>query len=303
MEGTEMRKITKEGVIERDGSAFVARVLGKPTIANGLPEGVECENPTAPEAQQIYRKRFVKNRIFLPREYERAYLEILTGPDVVVLAATGYSSLTAAQCRQYGVEVGAYEKACEAALLSVYGSLAKFRGIDIRFAHGASAALGVDSAIIKAAKKVNKYHLSLGHSCPRFLMYVPDDGMPVYVGRTQAEYSDKFTSSAHIMLACNGRLQAFEMDLTAAIRKRRKVVPLNILRMISSNGGPPAYNADGKIEDAVAVYEDTVHTLSSSVYMANDPFKDGMERLQDKVTALVRPMLSPDRAFADFLSS
>lgn len=288
--------------MERDGNAWIARVLGSPSL--GKTPGVECENPNAPEHERIYRKRFEKNRIFFgPKDYQRAISEILTGPDVIVLGMTGYSSLKPEQCVQYGVKVGAYEKACEAALLNVYRALMKFEGVDVRFAHGASADLGVDSAIIKAAKKVNKYHLSLGHSCPRFMMYVPDDGMPVYVGTSQADYSDKFTSSVNVLIAANGRMQAFEMDMTASIAKRKKLIPLNILRMISSTGGPPAYNAEGKIEDAVAVYEETVHTLDTQVYKANDPFAHGIAALQQKVTALVRPMLSPERAFADFGAS
>jgi hypothetical protein len=291
------KKITAEGVIERDGNCFVVRAPAKAHEVEGRPE-IECENPEVPPEKRIYRRRFENNRIYLPHQYEMAVRDVLTGPDVIVLAMTGLSVLSEEKCNQYQIKPGAYEAACERALLDANDALQAFEGIDIRFAHGASD-LGVDRANLNVATRLNKLHLSLGHSCPRFMLFVPDNGMPVYVAKDQKAYSDFFTSSLDILLACNGRLQAFEMDMMATIRKRKKVIRLNILKLISPTGGPPAYGPDGSIEDAIAVYEATVHDLYPSVYGCNDPFEDGMSRLQEKVVSLVRPKLTVQRGFSN----
>jgi hypothetical protein len=290
-----LKKITREGLITRqpDGS-HVVMVKGASYVA--ALAGVSCINPDAAEEERVYSKTFTKKPIYMPHEYERATREILKGTDVIVLGMNGYSSLTSQKCREWGVAPGAYEAACAAILESVIIELEKsYPGVDIRLAHGASE-LGVDGVILKVAAKLNKRQL--GHSCPRFMFYVQDDDVPVYVAKTQVDYANAFIDSLAVLVAANGREQAFKHDINAVFDKGKHVIPVNVLRSISTTGGPPALNADGKIEDAVAYFEQRVHLMYHAFSGTGDPFRDIVNHVIGQVSQISRLLISPERGFS-----
>jgi hypothetical protein len=288
--------LSTEGTIEKqaDGS-FIVRVQGKPYLSSEA--GVVCENPQAKPEDQIHSKVFTRKRIFLPNQYKEAVQSVLTGNDVVVLAMNGYSSITPEKLLAWGVRPGAYEAACEGILKSVYQSLTTaYPGIDIRFADGASP-LGVDKAVIKTARDLNRPHL--GHSCPRFMFYVQDDEDPVYVADSQAAYAEAFIDSLHLLIAANGRKQAFEHDIDAVFKKLKQLITVNVLRAISTTGGPPATDGKGNIEDAVACFEQRVHMMGQRTYAAIDTYSGLVGSICERSTDVIRPLLSPERAFGN----
>ena len=289
------RKVTNEGLIRResDGSHTVM-VKGASYVA-ALP-GVDCVNPQAEEGERIYTKVFKRKPIFMPHEYERAVQEVLKGPDMVVLGMNGYSSLTEQKCREWGVMPGGYEAACAGILSRIITELeATYPGVVVRLAHGASN-LGVDGVIISVASKLNKGQL--GHSCPRFMFYVEDDDVPVYVGKTQVDYANAFIDSLDVLVAANGREQAFRHDINAVFDKGKHVIPVNVLRSISTTGGPPAVNADGKIEDAVAYFEQRVRLMYRAFAGSGDPFRDIVNHVVEEVCQISRQLISPQRAYS-----
>ncbi|HMY51471.1 MAG TPA: hypothetical protein PK671_00915 [Candidatus Obscuribacter sp.] len=290
-----LKKIGKEGLIKRaaDGSVTVM-VKGVGYVAD-LP-GVSCLNPEAAEGERVYTKVFKRKPIYLPHEYDRAVREILKGTDVVVLGMNGYSSLTEQKCREWGVRPGAYEAACAGILERVIAELeASYPGVDVRLAHGASG-MGVDGVILGVAAKLNKRQL--GHSCPRFMFYVEDDEVPVYVGKTQVDYANAFIDSLDVLVAANGREQAFRHDINAVFDKGKHVIPVNVLRSISTTGGPPALNGDGKIEDAVAYFEQRVHLMYRAFTGTGDPFRDIVNHVIEEGRQISRLLISPNRAFS-----
>jgi hypothetical protein len=258
-------------------------------------EGVECLNPKAPEEERRYRKVFVNKPIYLPKEYDRAVAEVLHGKDVVVLGMNGYSYLTPQLCASWGVKPGAYEAACESIMDGLIEELlVEFPGVDIRIVHGASD-MGVDRAIIRTAHRRNRPQL--GFNCPGFMFYVLDDKVPVYVAATQEEYSDAFVKSLNILIAANGRKQSFEHDINAALRYKKDLITLNVLKAISTTGGPPAINEHGQIEDAVAALEMLVHMVTANSSKGPDAWKEMLERVNSTTVAISRRLLSPERAF------
>lgn len=290
-----LKKVNKEGLIARqpDGS-HVVMVKGASYVATLA--GVSCINPDAAEAERVYSKTFSQKPIYMPHEYERAVRENLKGTDVIVLGMNGYSSLTSEKCAEWGVAPGAYEAACAGILESIIIELEKsYPGVDIRLAHGASE-LGVDGVILKVAAKLNKRQL--GHSCPRFMFYVEDDDVPVYVAKTQVDYANAFIDSLAVLVAANGREQAFKHDLNAVFDKAKHVIPVNVLRSISTTGGPPARNADGKIEDAVAHFEQRVHLMYQAFNGSGDPYVDIVNHVTGQVRKIGRLLISPERGFS-----
>jgi hypothetical protein len=288
-----MKKIPAEGLIERDGSGYVVRMKGATHLAE-LP-GVVCENPSALEAQRVYSKRFVNKRIYMPNQYKQAVAEVLTGTDVVVIGMNGYSELKAEVCRAWGVQVGAYEAACEGMLITVLAELlASYPGIDLRLADGASN-VGVDAVLLRVAKSMNLAHL--GHSCPRFMFYVEDDSAPVFVAKSKALYAEAFIDSLQILIAANGRMQAFEHDIAAVFKKRKRLVPVNVLKSISTNGGPQAFGPDGAVEDAVAALEECIYMVGHTVYGGRDSYRSIAHHVSDCAAAITRRLISNGRAY------
>jgi hypothetical protein len=289
-------KVKANGTVRRsaDGTVVV-RIKGATHVAE-LP-GVVCLNPKAPEPSRRYEKWFTKKQIFLATQYDQAVSEHLSGPDTVVLGMNGYSLLTDQQCLAWGVKPGAYEAACRRLLREVYSALNEaFPGIDVRFAHGASDT-GVDRAVIEVAKELNRPQL--GHSCPEFMFYVSDgDLVPVYVAASQEDYANSFIRSLQILIAANGRQQAFSIDIDAAFKMLRSVILVNVLKSISTTGGPPAIGADGRIEDAVAAFEHLVHAVGQRMgILAVDPYQQLVDHIREVTISIARTLLSPERAF------
>lgn len=281
--------------IKKEGKIFVVRAVGATHLAKV--RDVDCVNPRAPERSRVYVKRFANKPIFLAREYKRAYEAVLAGPDVLVIGMNGYSILTEEQCRAWGVQVGGYEAACGGIQRSTYREvLEQIPEIDVRYAHGASY-LGIDGVIIRGAKKLKRPHL--GHSCPQFMFYVDDDDVPVYVAANKQRYSDAFIKSLHVLIACNGRKQAFDHDWAATFHQKKHLVPLNVLKSISTNGGPPAVGPDGEIEDAVAFFEQRVHMITQQfVMVGGDQYGSLVKHIAAKTVVIARQTISPEIAFA-----
>ncbi len=247
--------------IERTGAgvAVYAEEEGTDLSLSPLP-GVECLTPDQPVGRRTYRKRFFRKKIYLPDERPVAVnAHLARTPSTFVLGMNGYSRLTPEQCRAWGVQPRAYEILCQEILVQAVRRLRRsFDGIEIVLVHGASD-MGVDAAVMAAARETNCRQL--GFNCLPYLFYVADDEQPVYVAETAAAYSDAFVASLDVLIAANGRLQAYETDISAVFKHRKRLIPVNVLRLISSSGGPPAEDGSGKIEDAVAFFEQRVWTV------------------------------------------
>lgn len=238
--------MTTDGTIERqaDGSVLVT-VINEPSSLNL--EGVTCLNPTAPDAEKQYQKAFHRKPIYLPGEYAPAVAERITFPDNFVVSMNGYSRITDGQCTRYGVQQGAYEEACRALLSQVVKHLRqKFTGADLRLIHGASN-MGIDKAIQDVADEYNL--LPLGFSCPRYMLYVKDDHIPVYVGSDRAEYADRYIRTLDLLITTGGREQALQHDVLAACVYNKRIHFVDVLNSLSSTGGVPAtvISPDGRV--------------------------------------------------------
>ena len=236
----------------------------------------------------------------MPGEYDRAvekYLTSLKNEEVVILAINGYSSIKDVNCAAWGILPGAYEAACASLLAGIIKNLQKrFPGIDLRIVHGASD-MGVDAAAMKVAKKLGI--IQLGFNCPKFMPWVCDDDVPVYVAKTQKDYAEAFISSLDMLIAANGRIQAFEMDMDAAFKKRKHVIPVNIIKSISTTGGPPAFGPAGEIEDAVAAFYEQVHSVSMLLNGIPVMDFDTINKNAKEVTAQIcRRIITPNRAYS-----
>ncbi len=282
--------LRQHGRVYRDGDATVVEVMGKAWLLNE--PGVTCANPTAPEPDRVYRKVFAKKKIYLPDEYDRAVAECLSGRDVFVLGMNGYSAIKPEKCREYGIDPGAYEIACEELLEFAIRSLrTAFPDISVRVIHGSSA-MGVDLAIQRCARRVLR-DSELGFSCPEYLFYVQDDSYPVYVASSVHDYSQSFVRSCNVLIAANGRLQAFRMDIAAVFEHDKYLIPVNVIKLISRTGSPAAKNALGQIEDAVAHYEQRVFQVGKQVTegTAADRWKATGSEVRDVLVNIARHVL------------
>ena len=284
------------GTIERlnDGSVKVS-ITGSSSA--GKQPGVTCENEDATPAKRVYTKIFTQSRIFLPDEYDEAVSTVLrNGQDVVVLGGNGYSDINEDRCQQWGIKYGAYEAACQTLFLSIYKALYHlFEGIDIRIAHGASD-MGINRVLSSIATEKNIGQL--GHSCPRYMFYVPDNGVPIFVGHDEADYSNRFCQSLDILVAANGAETSYKMDIDAVFKYLKYLIPLNVLAAISDNGGPPAVGPDGRVVDAVALMYDRIGWIAHQMGMTSeDGWSELVDRSQKVAISFARRLLSPQRAF------
>lgn len=294
------RKLSEEGEIKRTSEGVLVRALGGAHLLDQ--PGVECENPDVPEGERIYRKLFVHRQIFLPGEFDAAQA-FLGGNDVIRLGATGYSTIKDEQLAEWGLRRGAYEAAVKGLIMAQTRFIWEhFEGAQVKLCDGASY-MGVDQAMIEAGKALNLNRL--GHSCPKFMFYVHDDSedqTPIYVASTQAEYSTAFVTNCDILLSVGGRLQALEHDITAGIKlgyMGKAVVPINLLEAICDHGGPPAWGADGSVQDATAAYTKTVFPIPMAAATGGADMYDLIRQHVCAVAGnLCRRKLSPDRAYA-----
>ena len=121
---SKLPNIGKDGYLERlpDGRV-VCFSKGEKKV---MEYGSECLNPTAPEAEQIYRKIFSKLKIYLPNEYERAIKEVLgEEPDRFIMSINGYSSLKVKERTDWGLGADEYEAGCEDLLYATIAGLRK----------------------------------------------------------------------------------------------------------------------------------------------------------------------------------
>lgn len=290
----EASRLRRNGRWFRDGNAFVVEILGQTSI--GSRPDVECANPDAPEDERLYRKRFVRSVFYGTSEYDRAVREHLAGPNAFVVAVNGYTSLTPAECAAYGVRTGDYDCACRELLRSVSAMLrAQLPEIDIRFVHGAGP--GIDQTTRTFATEAGFRHL--GFNCPRYLFYVDDVDQPIYVAETVDEYADAFVRSCDMLIAANGREHSYRMDIDAVLKHDKFFVPVNVLRAISSNGGPPARNKDGHIEDAVAHFEQRVYmqNRSAAVSTTADRWRSTVIDTGDIAVCIARQFLPSSAAW------
>ena len=280
----------EEATIQNNGGHVVVETAYDRNL-EGLP-GVEI----SAETKRCY-KIFRNKRIYLPGDLDRAVAETLKGHDVLRIAMNGYSQLSSEHCATWGVRPGAYEQAVASLLEAVTRRVQHiFNGIDVRFLHGSSN-MGVDASIMQVAKKMNRPNL--GFSCPSFMFYVEDDDSPVYVAANQAAYADAFAKSTDILIACNGRAQALQHDLMAALLYGKEVVLVNVLRTISTTGGPSAIGPDGKIEDAVDAFLIRVHAVGQRLENGGnyDHWSRTVNEIMDVAAGICRQRLSPERAF------
>ena len=224
-------------------------------------EGVQCENPSAPDDERVYTKRFENKQIYLPHEWERARQEVLAGDKQIILGGTGYSEIRPDKCRAWGVTEEGYVAACEDIFAHVVSELREqFDGIEVKNANGAS-----DKGIDRAQLRVNETLgiKGLGFNCPNWMFFVKDgDGLPVFVAANKLEYGDKFVRSLDVLISAGGRMQALENDILAAIKYNKRLLLLNVLKAISPHGGPPARDGEGNIEDATAAFESAIMQVS-----------------------------------------
>ena len=294
----DLSTITRNGLVIREGTT--TKVLIKADFASmvGRDPTVVCLNPEAPAEDKVYQKTFTKRCVYLPEEYDLAVQHHLRGRYVLVLAMNGYSSIKPEQCREWGIQVGAYEVACRNLLKTVWLHLRReFPDLDIRLIHGSSD-MGVDRAIIDAAVELRRE--MLGFSCPEYAFYVTDEAnFPMYIASTVEEYSDAFVRSGDILIAANGRLQAYRMDIKAVFEHDKIFIPINVLRLISSLAGPPPKDKDGKIMDACAHFEQRVYMVGQRRpdvpgSISHDPWKAALHELSEVLVDKCRHQLDPE---------
>ena len=279
----------------RDGNAVVVSVIDDREDLLTIP-GVTCTNPEALPSKRQYEKRFVKRKIFFPEEESLAQA-VLTGRNVIRVGMTGYTSISPQNCADWGIKVGAYEAACGAVLTKMVMHLREnFPGCRIKVVHGASN-MGIDKVIIEVANRLNLD--MVGFNCLEWLFYVEDeDDFPVYVASTKAQYADAFIRNLDILLSAGGRIQALEHDMLAAIKYDKRLMILNLVKTLSANGGPPARDGAGKIQDASAAFEQCIFSDSTVSYQRmTDPFGDLLERVKGTSVHLARQLLSPEEAY------
>jgi len=262
----------KDGIIFRKGNEVIVQYGGK---------------------EKIFKRKPI---FFGEGALEQAVANYLTVKRGVVLAMNGYTSLSPEKCRAYGIQPGGYETACAATLADIIKESQKFfRGIRFCLAHGAIYK-GVDKAVINVGHKFNIPQL--GFNCPEYMIDVEDDDVPVYVAPSKEAYCDAFTESLDILITANGRKTTFEMDIDAVFKKHKDVIRINMIRAISTMGGPPALNEKGEIEDAVAFWDLKMHNVSSFMEISGiDSWETMKKSLIVTSTKIVRRMMPPTVAF------
>ena len=280
------------GTIRKDGDLFIVEVPW--SDSRSKEPGIETvDTPTG----KICRKVFRRKRIYLPGEKQLAIDTHLRAHDPLTLGVNGYSSLSDATAVTWGMRCAAmYFNGAETFLRSIIGHQIKlFRGPGICLVHGGGP--GIDATTIKVARELGLPHL--GFNCPEFMIYVPDDEDPVYVAANKLDYGDAFGSSLDILIAANGRAHAYEIDYQTAFKHHKPVMPVNIIKALSSNGGPPSC-VNGKIEDAAAFFEEHFIMIGQVVSMmnGNDPWQATVDSGTSALSRFCRTKLSPARATA-----
>lgn len=286
---------------KKDG-AVVVEFINEPWSLEQ--EGVTCINPDVPEKERIYQKIFHNKPIFLPDQYKQAVQETIFYPDNFIISMNGYSQLTEKHCREYGIQQGAYEEACAGILRAVIEHLRlKFHSAQLRLIYGASD-FGVDKAIESVAVEFNIP--LLGFSCPRFMLYVKDDKIPVFVASNVGEYSDLYISTLDLLIATGGRKHALQHDTYAACIYGKRIHFVDVLSYLSKTGGVPAtkIEPDGSvtIDNAAAAFGRNISfydqdELKARIPSGSDEWDRILNNVQSVATKVCRDKMSPERKF------
>lgn len=211
------------------------------------------------ESTSLWRKVFVRKKIYLTHEQELAFATLRAQPNSFVLSMNGYSLITAAMQDQYGIDKGAYEAACAALLRAVVGRVrSKFPSANIVITDGASA-MGIDEATMLAADSLGI--MTLGFSCPDFMLYVTDDERPVYVSKSIEEYAENYIRPLHLLITTGGRQHSLHSDITECIRNSVRIHFVNVISGVASIPVPATVsNGDGtrRVENACAAFGELI---------------------------------------------
>jgi len=285
------------GEIERIGENTVVRLRGNSGLANM--DGVTCLNGKAAKSNRVYEKVFSDSRktIFLPNERDRIPKWLRDVDDVVTVGMTGYSSLKPEVLKAWGLKPGEYEAACRDILAYTVRLLQQeFLGIRIKLNHGASD-MGIDGAVIDVARELSLDQL--GFNCPKWMFYVNDDEIPVYVAENQAEYADAFVRNTDILISVGGREQSLMHDITAAIKYGKCLIVAPVMNAISCNGGPPSRDGDGVVQDATQAFLTSVRMpFGAGPMHPLQNYNDLATYVAQNASAFAQQhLLSPKRAF------
>ncbi len=292
-----------DGTIEKKGNgSTLVTALNEPWSLEE--EGVKCINPEVSEDKRQYQKEFYNKPVYLPDEYKTAITERIEYPDNFIVSMNGYSRITDEQCTKYGIQGGAYEEACKALMSQLIKNLRrKFTGAELRLIHGASN-MGVDRAIQNVSDEHNI--VPLGFSCPRYMLYVKDDNVPVYVGYNRDDYSDKYIRTLDLLIATGGREQALQHDVLAACIYNKRIHFIDVLNSLSSTGGVPAtvIESDGRIrvDNAAAAMGRNIsffarHDAAMLAPKNGDLWDAIFDNVNSIATEVCRLKMSPKRKF------
>ncbi len=266
-------------------------------------EGVECINTDAPVEERLYKKSFLKKPIYLPNQYEEAKSRYITHNDNLILSLNGYSRFSDEDCRRAGVKPGEYEAACKAIIKHLIKHINdKFNSPKIDLIYGASD-LGIDKVI----KEVSEEHniISLGFSCPKYMLYVKDDEIPVYLGKNKDDYAERYVESLDLLISTGGREQTLSKDILCACRYNKRIHFVDVLNLLSSTGGVPAtrIGPDGKIhvENAAAAMGRNISFFtpgkSQIMNFHGDIWDQVFQDVNSVATEVCRRKMSPERKF------
>ncbi len=256
MTNNSLPHVGKDGLIRRlpDSTHEVYAWSGGDLSAQG------AEIVLQKEPASLWRKVFQRKKIYLPAEREQAFtVHLQSQPNSFALSMNGYSSITPAMQDQYGIDSGAYEAACEALLQAVVGRVrTKFPAANIVLTDGASA-MGIDEATMRAADALGI--MTLGFSCPDFMMYVTDDERPVHVSRSIKEYAENYIRPLHLLITTGGRQHSLHSDITESIKHGVRIHFVNVITGVASSPVPATVsdgNGGRRVENACAAFGELI---------------------------------------------
>ncbi len=297
----------RDGVVSRDKKTGEVTI----TVTNeswSLDFGAVCINPEEVESKRKYQKIFRKKPIYFANEYERLVREQFSRNDNFVVSMSGYSKITAEQRVAYGIQNGEYEAACAATLRTMFQNIRnKFNGAYLQLTYGASD-VGVDAAIEKVAGEFNI--IPIGFSCPRFMLYVKDDKIPVFVANNSDAYADFYIRSLDFLIVTGGRAHALQHDILASCIYNKRIHFLDILNILSRNGGVAAtkQEKDGRItvENAAAAMgrnisfyglDEAIGSMAAQRFAGGDKWDGVFANVTSIATEICRRKMSPERKF------
>ena len=78
------------------------------------------------------------------------------------------------------------------------------------------------------------------------------------MAQNQEAYADAFIKSLDILFSVGGRMQSLQHDILAVINYGKRLIPIDLLGAISPNGGPPARDGSGRVENATAAFMNSI---------------------------------------------